>query len=110
MLIVGMFRHFSLAVFAFLAPCSNLSLVAVTTLASFLRHPMVLCVTVLNFGPIRSTFSIYVENLPEHLLGMTDPIIDWFQHIKIGSQEDQVNFYVMNTTTYNSIRKKIKKK
>jgi hypothetical protein len=89
MLIVGIVRHFSLAVFTFLAPRSNFSLAAVTTLASLLRHPLVLCVTVLNFGPIRSTFSIYVENLPEHLIGLTDPIIDWFQHLKIGSQEDQ---------------------
>lgn len=89
MLLVGFFRHCSLAAFAFFAPYSNFSLVAVTTVASLLRHPMVLCVTVFNFGPIRSTFSIYVDNLPEHLLGLTDPIVDWFQHLKIGSQEDQ---------------------
>ena len=64
---------------------------AVTTLASLLRHPMVLCVTVINFGPIRSTFSIYVDSLPEHLLAFTDPFVDWFRHQKSGSQsqEDQ---------------------
>ena len=89
MLIVGLLRHCSLAVFAFLAPCSNVSLVAVTTLASLLRHPMILCVTVLNFGPIRTTFSIYFDSLPEHLLAFTDPLVDWFRHQKIGSQEDQ---------------------
>jgi len=89
MLMVGFVRHFSLAVFTFIAPRSNFSLAAVTTLASLLRHPTVLSVTVLNFGPIRSTFSIYMENLPEHLLSLSDPIIDWFQHLKIGSQEDQ---------------------
>jgi hypothetical protein len=50
---------------------------------------MVLCVTVLNFGPIRTTFSIYVDSLPEHLLAFTDPLVDWFRHQKIGSQEDQ---------------------
>ena len=89
MFMVGIVRHFSLAAFVYLSPRSNFSLAAVTTLASLLRHPTVLTVTVLNFGPIRSTFSIYVENLPEHILGLMDPVIDWFQHLKIGSQEDQ---------------------
>ena len=86
MFVVGIVRHFSLAVFTFIAPRSNFSMAAVTTLASLLRHPTVLSVTVLNFGPIRSTFSIYVENLPEHLLSFSDPIVDWFQNLKISSQ------------------------
>lgn len=65
-----------------------------TTLLAMIRHPGILAVGVFNFGPIRNTVSIYIDNLPDHLSSVFDPVVDLISglHFATPATDDQRSF------------------
>lgn len=59
------------------------------TLIAITRQPVILGVCVINFGPIRNTVALYVENLPDHIMSSFDPIVDWWAGCQFGSTDHQ---------------------
>lgn len=68
------------------------SLLAVSLTASITRHPVILLTSVWNFGPLRNTVGLYVENLPDHVSSiLASPLHRWKESLKqkFSNREDQ---------------------
>ena len=61
-----------------------------STLLSMIRNPGIILVCIFNFGPIRNTISLYLENIPEHTSSALCPFVERF--FPVGkSKDDQRN-------------------
>ena len=71
------------------------SLLIVSLMASMTRHPVILMTSIWNFGPLRNTVGLYVENLPDHIYeSVTDPLHRLKENLKraFTSHDDQRSF------------------
>ena len=58
-------------------------LLAVSLTASITRHPVILLTSIWNFGPLRNTVGLYVENLPDHVSSIfSSPLHRWKESLK----------------------------
>ena len=60
-----------------------IALLVVSLMASITRHPLILWTSIWNFGPLRNTVGLYLENLPDHIYSsVTDPLHRWKENLK----------------------------
>ena len=72
-------------------------LLVVSLMASITRHPLILWTSIWNFGPLRNTVGLYVENLPEHISSsVTEPLHRWKENLKevFANRDDQRSIVV----------------
>ena len=60
-------------------PRSSAGLACITVIVSLLRFPINLLVSILNFRPLRNKVGLYVENLPDRIEELLEPMPDWCQ-------------------------------
>ena len=68
------------------------SLIILCIAASVLRHPVILLISIWNFGPLRNTVGLYIENLPHHMSSFfASPLHRWKESLKLkfSHREDQ---------------------
>ena len=74
-----------------------IALLVVSLMASITRHPLILWTSIWNFGPLRNTVGLYVENLPDHIASsVTDPLHRWKENLKevFANRDDQRSIVV----------------
>lgn len=63
-------------------PRSTVGLAATAVMVSLLRFPTNLLISIFNFRPLRNKVGLYVENLPERMEEMLEPVPEWLQAFK----------------------------
>ena len=74
-----------------------IALLTVSLITSITRHPVILLTSIWNFGPLRNTVGLYVENLPDHLhSSITEPLYQWLENLKraFAHRDDQRSIVV----------------
>ena len=68
-------RMISVGLFTLL-PYSDVTFGAIAVIMLLTRHPAILILSIINFGPLRNTLGIYLENLPDHVSSFVDYLKD----------------------------------
>ena len=61
-----------------------------STMLCLIRNPGIIMVCIFNFGPIRNTVTLYLENIPEHISCSMCPFLERFFPM-CKSKDDQRN-------------------
>ena len=68
------------------------AVILVSIMSSLTRHPLILLISIWNFGPLRNTVGLYIENLPDHIYSsITAPLHRWKENLKqaVANRDDQ---------------------
>ena len=74
-----------------------ISLLVVSLVASITRNPVILWTSIWNFGPLRNTVGLYIENLPDHISSsVSAPLHRWKENLKevFANRDDQRSIVV----------------
>lgn len=79
-------RMLCVALFVVL-PYSVLTFGTIAAIMLLTRHPFILLISIINFGPLRNTVGVYIDNLPDHIMSFVD--IMRFGSLCSSSSDDQ---------------------